>query len=63
VIFKDTYEYKKEDPWEFQHLIQRRIKENMNPSEKLIQETRNFGYNTAMKRYRQTFKDETPYIK
>jgi len=43
-------------------IIEERIKKQLSPSDKLIQETKYFGYESAIFRYKECFKYENPYI-
>jgi len=50
------------DKGELIESIEERIKKQLSPADKLIKETKNFGYESAIIRYKECFKYEKPYI-
>jgi len=49
-------------PREYLDIIEKRIERKMAPSDKLIKETKKYGYELAIENYKSSFKNEKPYI-
>ena len=50
------------DSGEFLSIIAQRIRKKMSPAHRLIRDTKNLGYKTAIDQYKESFVSETPYI-
>lgn len=49
-------------PGEYLHMLEKRVIQKTNPSEKLIRETKEIGYAKAIENYKTAYKTEEPYI-